>query len=199
MSEEAHGNASTVNARALLTPRTRKEYKCQFHPGRYRLAGVTCASGMAVGWSCCKSKDENAPGCNFRMNHMKDAATTVCLQPFMQLEESDMSNELSRRLAEGERLEKEERTKVGGDVDEGDDVLSVTGVKDGEKQGRGALMRLHHVAPTDTLAGLSLRYGISTQRIREVNSITGSIIVQANSEILKSLLHRAFHDIYVGS
>jgi hypothetical protein len=40
MSEEADGNASTVNARALLSPRTRKEYKCQFHPGRFRLAGM---------------------------------------------------------------------------------------------------------------------------------------------------------------
>jgi hypothetical protein len=197
MSEEADGNTSTVNTRALLPPRTRKEYKCQFHPGHYRRAGVTCASGMAVGWSCCKTKDENTPGCNFRMDHMEDAATTACLQPFTQLEESDMSNELPRRLAEGELLEKEERTKFCGDGDEGDDVLSVTGVKDGEKQGYGALMRLHHVAPTDTLVGLSLRYGISTQRIREVNSIMGSSIVQA--QILKSLLHRPFHDIYVGS
>ena len=180
MSEEAHGNTSTVNARALLSPRTRKEYKCQFHPGRYRLAGVTCASGMAVGWSCCKSKDQNAPGCKLRINHREDTATTACLQPFTHLEESAMSKELQRRLAEGEHLD-EESAEVASNGPEGDDVLSVTGVKTGEKKGRGELM--HHVAPTDTLAGLSLRYGISTQRIREVNSIMGSSIVQAqNSE-----------------
>jgi len=131
---------------------------------------------MAVGWSCCKSKDENAPGCKLRINHREDTATTACLQPFTQLEESDMSKELQRRLAEGELLVNEEGAKVGGDGHEGDDVLGVTGVKDGEKKGRGELM--HHVAPADTLAGLSLRYGISTQRIREVNGIMGSSIVQ---------------------
>ena len=189
MSEEADGNASTVNARALLSPRTRKEYKCQFHPGRYRLAGVTCASGMAVGWSCCKSKDENAPGCKLRINHREDTATTACLQPFTQLEESDLSKELQRRLAEGVN---EEGAEVGGDGHEGDDVLSVTGVMNGEKKGRGEL--LHHVASTDTLAGLSLRYGISTQRIREVNSIMGSSIVQAQIRKVCSIV--AFHSVY---
>lgn len=32
---------------------------------------------------------------------------------------------------------------------------------------------LHHVRPTDTLAGLSLMYGVSAQRIKEVNCILG--------------------------
>ena len=96
---------------------------------------------------------------------------------------------MQRRLAEGVN---EEGAEVGGDGHEGDDVLSVTGVMNGEKKGRGEL--LHHVASTDTLAGLSLRYGISTQRIREVNSIMGSSIVQAQIRKVCSIV--AFHSVY---
>lgn len=47
----------------LLSPRTRKEFQCQFHPGTYRPAGVTVSSGMCNGWTCCKNKDEFASGC----------------------------------------------------------------------------------------------------------------------------------------
>jgi len=37
--------AGDPSARQLLSPRTRLQFKCQFHPGAYRQAGVTCASG----------------------------------------------------------------------------------------------------------------------------------------------------------
>ena len=52
----------------------------------------------------------------------------------------------------------------------------------GDKAVRGEIM--HLVRTTDTLVGLSLRYGVSSQRIREVNSIMGTSIVQYSSLII---------------
>ena len=52
----------------------------------------------------------------------------------------------------------------------------------GDKAVRGEIM--HYVRTTDTLVGLSLRYGVSSQRIREVNSIMGTSIVQYSSLII---------------
>ena len=181
-------SAGAVAAHALLSPRTRREFKCQFHPGRYRRAGVTVSTYVYVGWSCCKSKDESAPGCKLLINHREDAETTACLQPFAAQEESDMSKELLRRLTEAEIEERGGEDAQGGvSADEEDEARSVVGVENGER-GRGEV--LHPVLASDTLAGLSLRYGalcvcvcvcacvcvsatylagISTQRLREAN------------------------------
>ena len=40
--------AGGLPAHQLLSPRTRLQFKCQFHPGAYRQAGVTCASGAVT-------------------------------------------------------------------------------------------------------------------------------------------------------
>ena len=195
----AAASAGANSAHLLLSPRTRKEFACQFHPGFYRPAGVTVASGVVNGWSCCKNTDELHAGCTFRYRHVEDGETTACLQVFAQEEDSDMSKELQRRLSlrevgpAGLPLDVHEAASVASDVkgqlelddddeEEDEENRSAAGDRKGHKGRKGEIV--HNISCTDTLAGLSLRYGVSTQRIKEVNSIMGSSIVQYSSLII---------------
>lgn len=173
--------AAVTAATRLLSPRTRKEFKCQFHSGHYRTAGVTVCSGMNVGWSCCKSNDRDAPGCALMLQHVEDKASSSCLQQFSSLEESCMSAELQERL---ERLATEGPEGLEEEADTNAQCAgsgSAAGVVDGVE---ASAEHLHRVHTCDTLAGLSLRYGVSVQRIKEVNGIMGSSIVQYSTLII---------------
>ena len=59
----------------LLSPRS-NEFRCRWHHGTYRPGGTTVSSGICIGWSCCKARDQDAPGCNLRLHHVEDCATT---------------------------------------------------------------------------------------------------------------------------
>jgi hypothetical protein len=84
---------------------------------------------------------------------------SACLQAFRREEETEMSKELERRKTLG-------------------DLADEKGCKDDEHHERqyvptGTGDRLHgeiihDVCSSDTLAGLSLRYGVSVQRIKQV-------------------------------
>jgi len=43
---------------------------------------------------------------------------------------------------------------------------------------------VHYVRPSDTIQGLSLKYGVSTQRIKEVNGVLGFSIVQYSTLLI---------------
>ena len=174
--------AAVTAATKLLSPRTRKEFKCQFHSGHYRTAGVTVCSGIHVGWSCCKANDRDAPGCALMLQHVEDKASSSCLQQFSSLEESCMSAELQDRL---ERLATEDSPEGLGEEADTNAECAGSGSPAGFVDGvEASAEHLHRVRTCDTLAGLSLRYGVSMQRIKEVNGIMGSSIVQYSTLII---------------
>jgi hypothetical protein len=92
-----------------------------------------------------------------------------------------MSAELQERL---ERLATEGPEGLGEEADTNAQCAgsgSAAGVVDGVE---ASAEHLHRVHTCDTLAGLSLRYGVSVQRIKEVNGIMGSSIVQYSTLII---------------
>ena len=138
------------------------EYKCRFHSGTYSSGGTTCADGCLVGWSCCKAIQEQAPGCQLRAEHSEDKTTTARLRAFQQ--------ELARHSAADlgcRKLQPAETNEgAGGEVGTAE-CVGTSAEADGDEI-------VHHVSYSDTLAGISLRYGVSAQRIKEVNCIMGA-------------------------
>ena len=143
-------------------PRTQLEYKCRFHSGTYSSGGTTCADGCLVGWSCCKAIQEQAPGCQLRAEHSEDKTTTARLRAFQQ--------ELARHSAVDlgcRKLQPAETNEGAGGEVRTAECIGTSAEADSDEI-------VHHVSYTDTLAGISLRYGVSAQRIKEVNCIMGA-------------------------
>jgi len=188
-----------------------EEVTCQYHPGRYRRSGTTISTGMYVGWSCCKAIDEDTPGCKLKTGHVEDKETTMLLkQMSCSSTDSELSKELERRLDLIAQGREEELDEVWGEYRVGDtasEILSQISAEDGEPSSdkeqdkakdtkaeagwdaskynvdeNGNLV--HNVSRCDTIQGLSLRYGVSTQRIKEVNGILGSSIIQYSALLI---------------
>ncbi|EKX53537.1 hypothetical protein GUITHDRAFT_150212 [Guillardia theta CCMP2712] len=160
---------------------------CQFHPGVYRRSGVTVATGVRTGWSCCRQISESALGCKRLPYHTEDPATTALLLAFSQNEgpTSEASAELERRLVEAEKNLQEASEEDSKSIYPSLETCMqrrLPGNGEYEMDEHGNIV--HYVRPSDTIQGLSLKYGVSTQRIKEVNGVLGFSIVQYSTLLI---------------
>jgi hypothetical protein len=158
---------------------------CSHHPGVYRNTGTTISASIYVGWSCCKAIDEKEGGCHRRESHVEDMSMGGCMRMFKGAGDPAVAADMERRIREAEEREAEEEEAkrrrgavlVDDDDDEEDDDeeegVGEAGIRgEGDAQVAGSTLALkdtnldadgnilHSVRPTDTLQGLSLRYGV---------------------------------------
>ena len=149
----------------------REVFECHFHTGVFRREGQRVVTGMHNYWSCCKDRDINAPGCTHKKHHVEDRCTTAVLEPFVaQIKESPFSTDLARRIAEGEaaaaeheqnlRFPPKAQRKAVGPENKTDD--------------KGNLV--YAVQYNDTIQGLALRFGVTTQQLKQANGLIGDHI-----------------------
>ena len=152
-----------------------EETACRFHSGVFRREGQSAASGMINFWSCCKDRDINAPGCKYRKHHVEDRSTTAILEPFVaQIKESPYSADLARRIVEGQAAADEHAQSLQFPPKAAAQRKDVESKSKESNDHDGNLV--HAVQYNDTIQGLALKFGVTTQAIKKANGLMGDHI-----------------------
>jgi len=186
-----------TKCRSYFTAAENVDGACVYHPGHYATpdtAGpVMMPASTLLRWSCCRSPASDAPGCR-QQRHVVDAATAAILRKFdtsaglreglapvaggglTQASSSSDDDEDSEEYLDYARLQEQEHIRRG--------IKKMHAAAAGADAARtqesggtdGVVMVRHLVAKTDTLAGLSLRYGVKVDDIKQANNLTSQSI-----------------------
>jgi hypothetical protein len=151
---------------------------CVYHPGQYTTPesiGPTLMPRATLRrWSCCKALELDTPGCR-QQRHIADPVTSAILSRF------DHSAQLREGLVlhEGEddhalAPKKEERPFPSLKEDLSRETYET----------KEPVMVRHLVRKTDTLVGLSLRYGVKVDDIKQANKLNTNHSVFAYKYLL---------------
>jgi LysM repeat protein len=182
---------------AYFTLEENVEGVCAYHPGQYTTpegAGpIMMPSSTLRRWSCCKSLEPDAAGCR-RQSHTVDPTTAAILRRF---DTSAWLREGLSASAGGGTLTQVSASSSSDDDDDDADKAELFGrlreeeeehIRQGIKRMQlpsgnpdvsahgGVVMVRHLVAKTDTLAGVSLRYGVKVDDIKQANNLTSQSI-----------------------
>jgi len=177
-----------------------EEDTCFYHSGVFKKISSHpyFVGGGAGYWSCCDKFEEDSKGCHTGI-HVEDKNTTKALNLFSQLHLSSV-DQIKDSLVEEEPLfnvglvNNVELNKLypelwnDAHVKEGDDGRAI--VLDKEQQ--VAFMQSkkqeeyykHLVRPTDTLPGLSFKYGVTITEIKQLNKFQNNNDLYSFSELL---------------
>jgi len=179
-----------TKCRSYFTVEENVDGACVYHPGHYATpdtAGpVMMPASTLLRWSCCRSTASDAPGCR-RQRHVVDAATAAILRKF------DTSAGLREGLNPAATAGLTQASSSSDDEEDKDDeyarfqeeqhirrgvakMHAAGSHADEASAGDGVVMVRHLVAKTDTLAGLSLRYGVKVDDIKQANNLTSQSI-----------------------
>eukprot|EP01121_Diplochlamys_sp_Union-15-3_P002516 TRINITY_DN1221_c0_g5_i1.p1 TRINITY_DN1221_c0_g5~~TRINITY_DN1221_c0_g5_i1.p1 ORF type:complete len:287 (-),score=56.87 TRINITY_DN1221_c0_g5_i1:90-950(-) len=151
---------------------------CYYHPGRF-IDAQSVKAGALIGWSCCNIEghtgpsnlivisnveafDKNAKGCKTAKRHEDDPVYSKAVSYFPFNKDAALGQAENKEPNQDRLLENKKPKKYST-------------IKLDENFTR------HELSPTDTLAGLALKYNVSIAAIKRANLLTGDSI--------KHLLH----------
>lgn len=183
-----------------------KNNACIFHPGTCATPESVTSIMMPLGnlqrWTCCKG-DKSSPGCKTGP-HVVDRKTSAILKKFespkvkravvpTSLEGDLIDLDFEAKKDENKQQQQSLYPKLDdeevGEARSGglkrtqmlglkEAVLSPSGVQESSSSQADSNVVRHLVAKTDTLSGLSVRYGVKVDDIKRANNIIGDSIFE---------------------
>lgn len=170
--------ARCLTCKRMLSVSDFKATDCVHHSGEFVVVpswprNAAPISGTHLGWSCCFSKDAEAPGCSIGP-HVRDSTLDAALRQFSPTRPGvgDIPEPLSPTSADaaaGPVPERRGERPCSQPVPTGTAGLppSRTSTSEGD-------CVVHTVGPLDTLVGLALRYRCTVDDILRVNGLAGA-------------------------
>jgi len=152
---------------------------CYYHPGIF-IERYQVREGTEVGWTCCRVKEyhggmgflsnddalsQTSQGCKMNAKHMEDIHFTRTIQSFPFYPEEAEKVETQKKL-EQEKV-KQQHPEI---------VRNIEFIK-------------HNIKGDDSLIGLSIKYGVSIQEIKNANKLMNHEIFHLKTLIIPPSLH----------
>jgi len=128
------------------------ETACVYH------SGIHSNMKFHPHWSCCGQTNPQSPGCTSGV-HLEDVKTSIYLS------ERAVVNEPVSIEIEQPQVEEHDSTDKNGIEEENEVYL---------KKADGTIYYKHRVLPTETLRGISIKYGVNSTSIKKANHIFGN-------------------------
>jgi hypothetical protein len=167
-------------------PDANKADSCTYHPGTFATPDTVTPIMMPISnlqrWTCCRGSDQRASsGCRTGP-HVVDRHTSVILKQF----EKSLRSAPSKKLPGGNLIDlsdnKEDAEAEGSlypKLDTGLNRAQILGGKQIKSEADPTKNMVRHtVALTDTLSGLSVRYGVKVEDIKRANNLIGDSVFE---------------------